>query len=155
MENVKEMVLQISILSLIIGLITAVKPYGKFDSQMKLLTSCLMLIGVLSPFFAGIKNIDTDFDVDTAVSENAEELDECTDEAVLRLAEEELKDTLQLKLAEEAVPCSSISIIMNTNKDKSINITSVNAVSTKPEAAEKVLRELLGEEVEIHAEKSF
>ncbi|MGN0630484.1 MAG: stage III sporulation protein AF [Ruminococcus sp.] len=155
MENVKEMVLQVSILSLITGLIAAVKPYGKFDSQMKLVTSCIMLIGLLSPFFDCIKSIDTHYKYDSYVSENADELESYTDETVMQLAEEELEEVLKLKLAEEAVPCSRISVNMNTREDKSINIISVNAVSTKPEAAEKVLRDMLGEEVEIYAERNF
>lgn len=155
MENVREMVLQISILSLITGLVAAVKPYGKFDSQMKLVTSCIMLIGLLTPFFSELKNIDVNFGIDASFSENKSELEKYTDETVLQLAEEELKEVLRLKLAEEAVPCSRISINMNTREDRSINIISVNAVSTKPEAAEKVLRNVLGEEVEIHAERNF
>lgn len=155
MENVKEMVLQVSILSLITGLIAAVKPYGKFDSQMKLVTSCIMLIGVLSPFFESIKSIDAGFKYDYFVSENEDELESYTDETVIQLAEEELEEVLKLKLADEAVPCSRIRVNMNTEEDKSINIISVSTVSTKPEEAEKVLRDLLGEEVEIYVERNF
>lgn len=155
MENVKEMVLQVSILSLITGLIAAVKPYGKFDSQMKLVTSCIMLIGVLSPFFESVKNLDPGFEYDCFVSENEDELESYTDETVIQLAEEELEEVLKLKLADEAVPCSRIIVNMNTEEDKSINIISVSTVSTKPEEAEKVLRNLLGEEVEIYAERNF
>ena len=155
MENVKEMVLQVSILSLITGLIAAVKPYGKFDSQMKLVTSCIMLIGVLSPFFESVKNLDPGFEYDCFVSENEDELESYTDETVIQLAEEELEEVLKLKLADEAVPCSRIIVNMNTEEDKSINIISVSTVSTKPEEAEKVLRDLLGEEVEIYAERNF
>lgn len=155
MESVREMVLQISILSLITGLIWTVKPYGKFDSQMKFVISCIMLIGVLSPFFAGLKNFDGNFYMNASVSENTAELESVTDETVLALAEEELKEVLRSKLAEEAVPCSKISISMNTREDRSIDIISVSAVSTKPQEAERILRDMLGEEVEIHAERNF
>ncbi len=155
LEDVKEMILQISVLSLIIGIITAIKPYGKFDSQLKLFTSCLLLIGVLTPFFGSIKDIDHDFMISSTSDENVNNIMEATDEEVLRLAEKELEDALRLKLAEDSVPCSRITVCMNTNENKSINISSVTVVSTKAEEAEHVLRNVLGKEVEIHAEESF
>lgn len=155
MENVKEMVLQISILSLIISIVTAIKPYGKFDSQLKLFTACLMLIGVLSPFFSSIKDVDHNFLISSASEENVGDLAEATDEEVLRLAEEELENVLRLKLAEDSVPCSIITVCMNTNENKSINISSVTVVSTKAEEAERILRNILGKEVAIYAEESF
>lgn len=155
LEDVKEMVLQISVLSLIIGIITAIKPYGKFDAQLKLFTSCLMLIGVLAPFLGSIKDIDHDFLINSVSDESVNELIEATDEEVLCLAEKELEDALRLKLAEDAVPCSRITVCMNTNENKSINISSVTVVSTKAEEAERTLRNVLGKDVAIYAEESF
>lgn len=155
MDNVKDMVLQISVLSLIIGIITAIKPYGKYDSQLRLFTSCLMLIGVLSPFLSCIRDIDPDFIISKAPDETAQELINAADEEVLRIAEEELEDALQLKLAEESVPCSRIEVHMNTNEDQSINISSVTVISTKAEEAQRKLRSILGKDVEINVQESF
>ncbi len=155
MNSVKDMVLQISVLSIIIGIVMAIKPYGKYDSQLKLFTSCIMFIGILSPFFDSIKNIDPDFMISTSSFETADELTYAADEEVLRLAESELEDALKLKLAEESVPCSRITVCMNTNEDQSINISSVTIVSTKAEDAERTLRNILGKDVEINAEENF
>ena len=44
---------------------------------------------------------------------------------------------------------------MNTNEDESIIISNVTIISTKPVEAEKVIRNELGEEVEIYAEKNY
>ncbi len=155
MEDIKEMVLQISVLSIIIGIVTAIKPYGKFDSQLKLFTSCLMLIGIFAPFLGSIKYMDTDFFISNASEESVQKLIDATDEEVLRIAEKELGDTLKLKLAEESIPCSCITVCMNTNENKSIDIISVTVVSTKAEEAERMLKNVLGEEVTIYAERSF
>lgn len=155
MEDLKEMVIQISVLSLITGVITSIKPYGKFTPQLKLFTALIMFIGILSPFFSSIKNMKPDFDYSITPEKNVQELTGAADEAVLRLAEEELERELKLKLAEEAVPCSKIEVNMNTNEDESINISNVTIISTKPAEAEKVIRNELGEEVEIYAEKNY
>lgn len=155
MEALKEMVLQISILSLITGVITSLKPYGKFTPQLKLFTALIMFTGILSPFFSSIKNMNTDFDCNITPEKNVQELNAAADEAVLRLAEDELERELKLKLAEEAVPCSEIEVNMNTNEDESINISNVTIISTKPAEAEMIIRNELGEEVEIYAEENY
>jgi hypothetical protein len=87
--------------------------------------------------------------------ENTQKLYEAADEETIVLAEEELEAALLQELAHQSIPCSRIEAEMNILEDMSISITSVSAVSTRPEEAEDALRELLGEDVNIYADSVY
>lgn len=154
MDSVKEMVLTVCVLSIITGIIHTIKPSGKYDRQIGLITACLMLVGVLAPVYDGLRSIDTDISTASA-EDNAASLTEAADEELLSLAEEELEAALRQALADEGIPSSRIEVEMNTCDDMSIDISRVTVVSTRPELAETEVRRFLGEDVEVHAKSSY
>ncbi len=154
MDSVKEMILSVCALSLITGIIHTIKPSGKYDRQLGLITACLMLAGVLAPVYGEIRSIETDFSA-AAAEENSEKLTEAAGDELLSLAEEEIETALRKMLADKGIPSSRIEVIMNTCDDMSIDISSVTVISTRPELAEEEVRELFGEEVEINAASSY
>ena len=153
MDSIKEMIVSICTLSLVIGIVHAIKPGEKFEKQIRLFTACLFLMAVLSPVLDISRNPEHDWSYEAG--ENTQELYEAADEETLILAEEELEAALMQELAHQSIPCSRIDAEMNILEDMSISITSVSAASTKPEEAEKALRELLGEDVNIYADRVY
>ncbi len=154
MDSVKEMVLSICAVSLVIGIVNTIKPSGKFDRQLGIITACLMLAGVLAPVYDGLQNID-DYTDTSQAEENAAALAGAADEEVVRMAEEELETALKRSLADKGIPSSRLEVEMNTCDDTSIDISSVTVVSTRHDEAETELRSLLGEEVKIYASSNY
>lgn len=149
METLSEMILSVCALSIIAGLIATLVPEGKFAAQIKLMTASLLIIGVLSPFAGAAKTFTlprTAFE-----EEDAEELQKLTDEQVTVLAEAELEEVLRQELAQRAVPVGQIEVRMNIGENSSINISSVDIVSTKPAEAKAAIEEILGEDVCVNA----
>lgn len=149
METLNEMILSVCTLSIITGLIAALVPEGKFAAQIKLMTASLLIIGMLSPFVGAANELTltrTAFE-----EEETEELQKLTDEQVTALAEAELEEVLRQELAQRAVPIGQIAVKMNIGENSSINITSVDIVSTKPTEAKAAIEEILGEDVCVNA----
>lgn len=153
MDSLKEMIVSVCTLSLVIGIVHAIKPGEKFEKQIRLFTACLFLMAVLSPVLDISKNSEPDWSYEAA--ENTEELYEAADEETIAIAEEELEAALLQELAHQSIPCSRIEAEMNILEDMSISITSVSAVSTRPDEAKEALKELLGEEVNIDADRVY
>ncbi|MBQ8515737.1 MAG: stage III sporulation protein AF [Ruminococcus sp.] len=151
MESLKMVVLSASALSLMIGMVQAIKPSGKYDRQLRLFTAGLMLLGVLAPLLEGVQEISPDWEDASAAAEQAQELEEESEEQMLLLAQEEVAQVLQQELAQQAVPCSRLSVEMHIEETGRISISSVSVVSTKPEEAEAAIRQYFGKDVEIHA----
>lgn len=74
---------------------------------------------------------------------------------VLRLAQSDLENSIRQMLAENAVPCSSVSVSMNINSDGCINIESVKIIGTRPQDAYRLVSDTLGKDVPVYAEESF
>ena len=151
MDSLKMVVLSACAISLIIGIVQTMKPSGKYDRQIKLFTACLMLIGILSPFFDSVQQISPDWNGSDAAEEYAEELSEASAQQLLSLAQEEGTAVLRQELAAEAIPCSSVSVEMHIDGEQRINISSVTVVSTQPEQAEAAIRQYFGKDVKINA----
>ncbi len=149
METLSEMILSVCTLSIIAGLIAALVPEGKFAAQIKLMTASLLIIGILSPFVGAAKELTLTHSAFEEVE--TEELQELTDEQVKALAEAELEEVLRQELAQRAVPIGQIAVRMNIDETSSINITSVDIVSTKPAEAKAAIEEILGEDVCVNA----
>lgn len=153
MDSLKEMIVSVCTLSLVIGIVHAIKPGEKYEKQIRLFTACLFLMAVLSPVLDMGKVSEPDWSYEA--EENTQKLYEAADEETIVLAEEELEAALLQELAHQSIPCSRIEAEMNILEDMSISITSVSAVSTRPDEAADALRELLGEDVNIYADSVY
>lgn len=154
MDSVKEMVLTVCLLSIITAVVHTIKPTGKYDRQITLITACLMLAGVLAPVYDSLGSVDADFS-SYAAEADSERLTEAAAEELSELAKEELEAAIRKALADEGIPSSRIEVEMNTYDDMSIDISRVTVISTRPELAEREVRRLIGEEVEVYAESSY
>ena len=151
MESMKAVVISACVMSLVIGMIQAVVPSGKYERQIRLFTACLMLIGILSPLLDGIRKISPDWD-QTVLESYTENLEGASEQQVLALAQEEVAAVLQKELASQAIPCSRLSVEMHIDETDCISISSVTVVSTVPEKAEAAIRRYFGKDVEIYAD---
>ncbi len=154
MDTVREMVISVCALSIITGIISAAVPKGKFESQIKMLTACILLAGIFSPLVGAMQEMEFQ---NSAFSMSAErqqrKITEAVQQQTTALAEEELSMALKQELASMSIPCSRITVKMNTDDENSISISSVTLVSTRSEEAAEAVRKLIGEDVTIHAGK--
>ncbi len=154
MESMKTIVISACAISLIIGIIQTIKPSEKYDRQIRIFTACLMLMGILAPLISSVQEITPNWDSTAAAEGYAEELEEESAQQLMMLAEEEVAAVLQQEMAQQAIPCSRLSVKMHIDENESISISSVTVVSTMPERAEAAIRQYFGEEVEIYASEN-
>ncbi len=151
MSVLNTIVLSACSVSLIIGILRMIVPGSKYERQIQIFMSCLMLLAILAPIVESVRTFSPQMYVTDAANESANDLIHVADEQVLALAQDEVAAALQQELAQQAIPCSRLSVVMHIDEESRISISSVTVVSTKPQQAETALRQYFGKDVEIYA----
>ncbi|MCD8219930.1 MAG: stage III sporulation protein AF [Ruminococcus sp.] len=151
METMQTIVLVTCVISLLSGILDALKPNRKFDRQMRLLLSAVFLLAILAPLTGGLDALQWDWDTDAAVSED---LTSEMKKQTLEYAQENLAQSLQSYLQENGIADASVQVEMHMTDDACIEINRVMVSCTNPETALALLTECFGEEVRIDVENA-
>lgn len=151
METMRTIVLVTCVISLISGVLDALKPNAKFDRQMRLLLSSVFLLAILTPFAKGLRSYRPELESEVSVPTDftavmAEQTEAC--------AADNLEASLTQLLRQGGVADAKVEVEMHISEDNSIEINRVTAVCTDTVTADALLAECLGEEVRIHVEKA-
>lgn len=150
METMRAIVLVTCIISLLSGMLDALKPNTRFDRQMRLLLSVVFLLGILTPLAKGMREFHPDWSGDATVSTA---LTAALNDKTEACAAANLEASLTELLREGGVTDAEVEVKMHTTEDNCIEIDCVTAYCTDREAADRLLVQTLGEEVKIDVEK--
>lgn len=149
MKTMQTIVLIACVISLISGILDAVRPNRKFDRQMQLLLSVVFLLAILIPLAKGAGNLRTDIWT-TDHTEVAKDLTVAAQEQTQACAAQNLEQNLTAYLCTNGVVPDSVQVSMHTGEDGSIEIECVTVKCTDPETARTCLTAYLGEEVTLY-----
>lgn len=150
METMRTIVLVTCAVSLLSGVLDALKPNKKFDRQMRLLLSVVFLLAFLAPFVKGLDDLHwNSWETDAVISDH---LTAEMAQQTLQYAQENLEQTLVQYLQEHNLADAQVQVQMHMTDDDSIEINRVIVSCTNSETATALLKECLGEEVTIDVE---
>lgn len=147
MQSLQAMVGITCVMSLLTGLVHAMKPNEKMSHQLSLLLSCVFLLAVFTPILHwkddwSASSFFTAESVDTQAIANA------VSDQTIQLAQENVKQVLADALAQQSISWQSIETEVHIQSDNSISISKVTVWSDETEAVQAVLETYFGKEVE-------
>ena len=145
MEAMRAVVLVTCVISILSGVLDALKPNARFDRQLRLLLSAVFVLGILTPLSQGAAAFQPDWEPDTETA--AVEL-----EAAAAQATQKLEESLETMLRQHGIADAQAEAEMYISGDNCIEIEQVTVYCTDPVAAEPLLTDCLGKEVKIHVE---
>ncbi len=149
METMRAIVLITCVISLLSGVLDALRPNAKFDRQMRLLLSAVFLLAILTPLVKGAGKMQMNWDSDMTVSQDMAAAMAVQTEVC---AAENLENTLQELLQKGGVTDARVKAEVHIAEDNSIEIEHVTVFCGDAETAKSLLAECLGEEVKIDVE---
>ncbi len=153
MEQIKQIILSVCAISIILGILSNLCPNVKLNNQLKLLMASILLLSVLIPAMKNLKDITPDWEKFSYNNMNSE-LTSNTEEKVLNITYENIKDAILKKLQKNNISVEMIDINMYIKEDNSINISNIKIRCSQPETAKQIISTYFGEEVEIIAERT-
>lgn len=149
MDTARSIVLITCVISILSGVLDALKPDSRFDRQLRLLLSVVFVLAVLTPFAGGIRSLHVEWRENVVASEA---LSDAMASETIAEAGRNLETALTTLLTEGGVTDAAVKVAMHTNDDNSIDIEQVTVLCSDTETARSLLTECLGEEVRVHVE---
>ena len=150
MEAMRAVVLVTCVISILSGVLDALKPNARFDRQLRLLLSAVFVLGILTPWSQGTAAFQPDWEPDTETA--AVELEAAAAQATQKQAAANLEESLEAMLRQHGIADAQAEAEMYISGDNCIEIEQVTVYCTDPAAAEPLLTDCLGKEVKIHVE---
>ena len=150
MEAMRAVVLVTCVISILSGVLDALKPNSQFDRQLRLLLSAVFVLGILTPLSQGAAAFQPDWEPDTETA--AVELEAAAAQATQKQAAANLEESLEAMLRQHGIADAQAEVEMYISGDNCIEIEQVTVYCTDPAAAEPLLTDCLGKEVKIHVE---
>ena len=147
MEAMRAVVLVTCVISILSGVLDALKPNARFD---RLLLSAVFVLGILTPLSQGAAAFQPDWEPDTETA--AVELEAAAAQATQKQAAANLEESLETMLRQHGIADAQAEAEMYISGDNCIEIEQVTVYCTDPAAAEPLLTDCLGKEVKIHVE---
>lgn len=151
MDTMRAVVLVTCIISLLCGVLDALKPNEKFDRQMGLLLSSVFLISILLPLGKGVAAFSPRWDMETSVSDT---MSTAVDSQVLAQTKQNVETALTEYLWTQGGIQASVEAKMHITAEDCIEIEQVTVSCTAPESARQLLAAYLGEEVRLDVEET-
>lgn len=146
----KQIILSVCAISIILGILSNLCPNSKLNNQLKLLMASMLLLSVLVPALKNLQDISPNWE--KLSYSNVNELTSNTEEKVLNITYENIREVILNKLQKNNISVEMIDIDMYIKEDNSINISNVKVRCNQPETAKQIISTYFGEEVEIIAE---
>lgn len=150
MEAMRAVVLVTCVISILSGVLDALKPNARFDRQLRLLLSAVFVLGILTPLSQGAAAFQPDWEPDTETA--AVELEAAAAQATQKQAAANLEESLEAMLRQHGIADAQAEAEMYISGDNCIEIEQVTVYCTDSAAAEPLLTDCLGKEVKIHVE---
>lgn len=138
-------------ISLLSGIMDALKPDKRFDKQMRLILSAVYILAILSPFAGGKIPFRYDVPKNTSI---AVSLEDTVAEQTASCAARNLETSIQTLLQDHHITDAEVLVSVHTEEDGSINIDHVTVSCMDTVSADRLLKECLGEEVNFDVEKA-
>ncbi|MCC8110431.1 MAG: stage III sporulation protein AF [Ruminococcus sp.] len=123
MEKLREIVLITCCLSFLCSILNAIKPNERFDRQIKLMLSCVLTLGILTPLIQGISSLDFSEDLNLEEETN---LSASVSTQTAQVAAENLEQTLTASLEEQGMNGITANVTMYISDSGSIEIEQID-----------------------------
>lgn len=147
MESLKLSVKALCLLSTAVSVLSLMVKGKALAGQLRFLLSLLFAVGMASAFV----QIEVPADLEAAARDALTFHTRAAEETILHETAEKTAAILRQKLQEAGVNCTELSVDVHRDEDGCISITKVYAACDDLAAANTVLADLLGEEVECSA----
>lgn len=101
MEAMRAVVLVTCVISILSGVLDALKPNARFDRQLRLLLSAVFVLGILTPLSQGTAAFQPDWEPDTETA--AVELEAAAAQATQKQAAANLEESLEAMLRQHGI----------------------------------------------------
>lgn len=149
MEQMKAGILSVCMLSTAVGIVSLLKPDHTLGRQLRFLLSLLLVIGIAVPLLQIRLPDGVLTESSLAVQRESHQAE--FDDSILQETQSRVDSALQERLAAAGISCSELRTVLHRREDGCIYCSEVHAACSDPDSAAAVLRDALGEEVEIHA----
>ena len=152
MDTLRAVVLVTCVVSLLSGIMDAIKPNARFDRQMRFLLAGVYLLAVLTPLIKGAYEWDFDWEGETSVSDT---LTEAAETQVTETASSTLSQSLTTYLETQGMADVSVQVEMHITEENSIEIERIIVSAADEEtaaAAKEYIADYLGDTAEDRVE---
>ena len=122
MEAMRAVVLVTCVISILSGVLDALKPNARFDRQLRLLLSAVFVLGILTPLSQGAAAFQPDWEPDTETA--AVELEAAAAQATQKQAAANLEESLEAMLRQHGIADAQAEAEMYISGDNCIETTS-------------------------------
>lgn len=140
METLQSSVLAVCMLSIAVAVCMLICPNTVLQKQIRFLISLLFVISLALP----LKQIEFPDSLEQMQRERSQQ-------TVQEVTEHSVEDTLNTLLAQNAVLCQELNVTVHIDENYCISITDVSVICDDVQHAVEIMKEVLGEGVEIHA----
>ncbi|MBQ8927088.1 MAG: hypothetical protein IJ055_02290 [Oscillospiraceae bacterium] len=150
MEQLRTSVTSACFLSCAVAIAGMLRPGKRLDGQLRFLFALLFVVSLVSPFLS----MDlTAFPAQalTVQETQTQALEEAAQAALLRNAENACAQAVTDLLLAQGITCADVHASIHIDEDGRISLTEVEAACSDPAMAVRILRDALGEGVELHA----
>ena len=150
MEQLRTTVLSACFLSTAVGICSLVRPGGRLTGQIRFLFALLFVVSLVSPL-AGLDltQVPAEYTAAIQAQDRAGELGAAADAALVRTASEQAAQAVAALLGEAGITCAQAEAGIHIDEDGCISLTEVRVSCSDCALAGRILRETLGEGVEL------
>ncbi len=144
MTELKTAVVGVCLLSVAVSVCLLICPDSSLRKQVKFLISLVCIISLISPF----RHLQ--------ISSNLESLQlERSSSSVQAFTEAAAEQALNNALKQSGLSCDRLEASVHVSEDNCISITDVSLTCDDPQTAVMLLKDLLGEEVQLHVSQTL
>lgn len=143
MELMKNMIKAACFISVAIMIADMIKPSEKFDKQLKMIFSLVLIIGMLTPILSGKFDLSFADDIGVNTDVDYEDEEDTLNSSLKKSVESNIEHSLKVSLAQNGILCEKISISVNISEDSSISINEVRIACNNIARARTIISEQL------------
>lgn len=149
MNTIKLMVGTACFIGIAISIADAIKPSEKFNNQIRMIFSLVFLLSILTPIVTNGFDFSINQDVISTNGSQYSEMESVVDNQIKLITENNIANSLVLKLTESGIECKEINVSINIEDSSGISINSIELDSDDNEKSKKIISTLLsiGEDV--------
>ena len=149
MNTIKMMIGTACFIGIAISIADMIKPSEKFNKQIRMIFSLAFVLSILTPIMSSGFDFSISQDIISTNGSQYSEMDATVDNQLRTITENNIADSLTVKLIESGIKCNEINVSINIEEDSGISINKIEIDSDDNEKSRMIISTLLsiGEEV--------
>ena len=154
MNTIKMMIGTACFIGIAISIADMIKPSEKFNKQIRMIFSLTFVLSILTPIVSSGFDFSISQDTMSTNGSQYSEMDTAVDNQIKMMTENNIANSLMVKLVESGIKCNEIDVSINIDENSGISINKIEIDSDDNEKSKMIISTLLsiGEEVIITKE---